>query len=228
MSAECESRAQILLLQADKLNRTVIISCVRLSALATYEVSVNPSVFLRPTASYALLTFSVYNNVLSGVWSVLEVNIGIMCICMPSFSRFLNQVAPSIFTGQSVTIGGGSSHAGPKGSRSSSVFGAPRFPLMRFSFGKKKKNHLDLSFWDATIIKTVDMTVEAVRAEDDHVRLVILKQGRGQVVRSGGCSRGSATRGGSGSTNPEDWEKKAGDSEKRVETGTGGVFDSRT
>ncbi|KAF2441618.1 hypothetical protein P171DRAFT_74974 [Karstenula rhodostoma CBS 690.94] len=138
---------------------TVIISCIRLGALATYETEVNP----------------MYNNVLSGVWSVLEINVGIICICMPSFPRFVSQLAPHFF---------GTTQ------RDSCLYGDIGTPNACGRNGRKK-NATHLSMFDMSIVKTVDMTVEAQRASDDEVRLVVLQQTRTGAPSSTGSADGN-------------------------------------
>ncbi|OAG07589.1 uncharacterized protein CC84DRAFT_1089996, partial [Paraphaeosphaeria sporulosa] len=137
---------------------TVVISCIRLGALATYETEVNP----------------MYNNVLSGVWSVLEINVGIICICMPSFPRFVSQLAPHFFS---------TTH---RDSRLCGEAGTPN------AYGRsgRKKFQTRVSMFEMSIVKTVDMTVEAQRASDDEVRLVMLQQNRRGAPSSASSTAG--------------------------------------
>lgn len=104
----------------------------------------------------------VYNNVLSGVWSVLEINVGIICICMPSFPRFVSHLAPHFF---------GTTH------RESRLYGEA---ATSNAYGRNgmKSNAKRMGMFEMSIVKTVDMTVEAQRASDDEVRLVVLQQNR--------------------------------------------------
>ncbi|KAF2256458.1 hypothetical protein BU26DRAFT_599145 [Trematosphaeria pertusa] len=60
---------------------TIVVSCIRLGALATYATSTNP----------------LYDNLMAGVYSVLELNIGLMCVYMPALRRFLAQLTPRCF-----------------------------------------------------------------------------------------------------------------------------------
>lgn len=62
-------------------NSTIVVSCIRLGALATYATSTNP----------------LYDNLMAGVYSVLELNIGLMCVYMPALRRFLAQLTPRCF-----------------------------------------------------------------------------------------------------------------------------------
>lgn len=36
----------------------------------------------------------MYDNMMAGVYSILELNVGIICVCMPSFRRLFTQTIP--------------------------------------------------------------------------------------------------------------------------------------
>lgn len=61
--------------------RTMIVSCIRIQTIATYGNSANP----------------MYDSLEAALYSVLEQNVGIICICMPMFRRFLGHLFPRCF-----------------------------------------------------------------------------------------------------------------------------------
>jgi hypothetical protein len=117
---------------------------------------------------------------MSAVFSVLEVNVGIICICMPSFRRFLARIIPGCF---------GSTQEYPDSDES---------PNAQISSGKKsgskKKPTLGGSLFDTTIVKTVDTKVEAVKESEDEVRLVELhRDGKNGAVSTTESAEGKAS-----------------------------------
>ncbi|KAF2472741.1 uncharacterized protein BDR25DRAFT_154355, partial [Lindgomyces ingoldianus] len=60
---------------------TLIVSCIRLQKLTQFATTQNPT----------------WDNVPSGYWSMLEVNVGIFCACMPAFRRFVARLLPEWF-----------------------------------------------------------------------------------------------------------------------------------
>ncbi|KAJ4357821.1 uncharacterized protein N0V89_002397 [Didymosphaeria variabile] len=115
---------------------TVVISCIRLWALATYDTEVNP----------------MYNNVLSGV-------------C---------QIVPQVF---------GTTQ------RDSRLYGDAGTPNAYGRSGRKR-NATHANMFDMSIVKTVDMTVEAQRASDEEVRLIVLQQNEKVAQSSTGSADG--------------------------------------
>jgi len=71
--------------------------------------------------------------------------------------------------------------------RDSRLYGEAGTPKV-YGHGGRKRNEIYVSMFNMSIVKTVDMTVEAQRASDDGVRLVVLQQNR----RSAPSSRESA------------------------------------
>lgn len=59
----------------------MIVSCIRIQSIATYGNSANPT----------------YDSLEAAVYSVVEQNVGIICICMPMFRRFLAAISPKCF-----------------------------------------------------------------------------------------------------------------------------------
>lgn len=136
---------------------TIVVSIARLWALAQYGSSTNP----------------IYDNVLSGIFSPLELNVGIICMCMPAFRRFVARYLPHCFGSTS-----GSSDAKYKYREYDD--GTPN---ARISSGKRSGGRggrttdtLGGSLFQTTIMKTVDTRVEETRSEDDEVRLMELKK----------------------------------------------------
>ncbi|KAF2020438.1 hypothetical protein BU24DRAFT_469208 [Aaosphaeria arxii CBS 175.79] len=122
---------------------TIVVSCIRLESLAHFATSTNP----------------MYDNLMSAVFSVLEVNVGIICICMPSFRRFLARIIPGCF---------GTTQAD---SDESGETPNARVSIAKRS-GPKKRPTISGSLFDTAIMKTVDTKVETVKGSDDELRLV--------------------------------------------------------
>ena len=59
----------------------MIVSMIRIRSIATYGNSQNP----------------MYDSLEAAMYSVLEQNVGIICICMPMFRRFLAALLPNCF-----------------------------------------------------------------------------------------------------------------------------------
>lgn len=60
----------------------MIVSCIRIQTIATYGNSNNP----------------MYDSLEAALYSVLEQNVGLICISMPMFRRFLGHLFPRCFT----------------------------------------------------------------------------------------------------------------------------------
>ncbi|KAH5398042.1 hypothetical protein HBI23_132680 [Parastagonospora nodorum] len=124
---------------------TIIVSISRLWALAQYGASTNP----------------IYDNMLSGIFSPLELNVGIIAMCMPAFRRFVARFLPRWF-----------------GSTLGSSANTPRYTAE--ATRRIKQDTLGGSLFQTTIMKTVDVSVkEEVRGEDE-VGLVDLRDGRSE------------------------------------------------
>lgn len=129
---------------------------------------------------YATSANPIYDNMMSGVYSVLEVNVGIICICMPAFRRFMAHLMPHCF---------GSTQNDSKYNRYDD--GTPNAKISSGKRSGRKKSTLDGSLFNTTIMKTVDTRVEAVSKEDDEVRLVELqKNGKSAAGSTNGSTEG--------------------------------------
>ncbi|KAF2635349.1 hypothetical protein P280DRAFT_484724 [Massarina eburnea CBS 473.64] len=127
---------------------TIVVSLVRLSALATYGTTSNP----------------MYDNMMSGVYSVIEGNVGVVCVCMPSFRRFLALFIPNCFDSE-------------ENSKYTPYDDDTPNKLSSSKPSRKKKSTLQGSLFQTTIMKTVDTRVETERHDsDDEVRLVDLQR----------------------------------------------------
>ena len=100
---------------------------------------------------------------------------GIICICMPAFPRFVQHVAPRLF---------GSTH------RDSRLYDEAT-TARPSGFSARKRNPMRASVFEGGIVKTVGMTVEAMRASDDEVRLVVLNQEKKSAPSSAGSRDGA-------------------------------------
>jgi hypothetical protein len=140
-----------------KVISTIVVSCIRLSAVAKYATSTNP----------------MYDNLMSGVYSILEINVGIICVSMPAMRRFLAMLVPKCF-------GSTQNDSKPKYSEE----GMPNSRLKTAST-RRKKSTMHASLFNTTITKTVDMSMESRGREDDEVQLVELrKSGMKPTARS--------------------------------------------
>jgi hypothetical protein len=95
----------------------------------------------------------MYDNLMSGVYSILEINVGIICVLVPScFGSTQNDSKPKF------------SDDGMPNAR------YPSKPTRR------KKSNMNSSLFNTTIVKTVDMNMESSAMDDDEVRLVELQK----------------------------------------------------
>jgi hypothetical protein len=116
---------------------------------------------------------------LSGIFSPLELNVGIIAMCMPAFRRFVARFLPTCFGSTFASSGKytpnakwtpntiGSSGKGSKGRRA-------------------KQDTLGSSLFQTDIMKTVDTRVE--EQTEDQVRLV-------ELGREGGGTSGALSHG---------------------------------
>lgn len=124
----------------------ITISCLRVQTLTQYASTTN----------------ATYDTLASGTWSNVELNVGVICICMPTFRRFLTYTLPDCFGSKEESM---------------SLHGKASVPHGRSSNGNKgskKKSALPDSLFQTTIMKTVDTRVSSVKPEDDEIQLVEL------------------------------------------------------
>ena len=144
---------------------TIIVSCLRVQSLTQYANTTNPT----------------YDTLSSGTWSVVELNVGVFCVCMPAFRRFLAHTMPKCF--------------GSTEDDSESIRDAARTPSQLEGSGakkrSKKKSTLPGSLFDTTgslfettITKTVDTRVESAKPDDDELQLVNMNRSGHSVAES--------------------------------------------
>ncbi|KAH7067227.1 hypothetical protein BKA63DRAFT_581933, partial [Paraphoma chrysanthemicola] len=132
---------------------TIVVSCIRLSAVAKYATSTNP----------------MYDNLMSGVYSILEINVGIMCVSMPAFRRFLARLGPQCF----------GSTQNDSGKPSEDEVPNVRYPSRPV---RRKKSTMSGSLFNTTNSKTIDMTLESNTKDDDEVRLMELQKSGANIA----------------------------------------------
>lgn len=106
-------------------NSIVTISCLREQTLTRYSNTMNPT----------------YDTLASGVWSNVKLNVGVICVCMPTFRPFFALILPRLC---------GSAED------NSSMYGDGQGPKNPSSSGNKiskKKNTLPDSLFASTIMK---------------------------------------------------------------------------
>ncbi|KAL5401423.1 hypothetical protein PMIN06_004714 [Paraphaeosphaeria minitans] len=128
---------------------TMIVSCIRIQTIATYGNSNNP----------------MYDSLEAALYSVLEQNVGLICICMPMFRRFFGHLFPRCFFASSEDDSNFKYDDGTPNARISSG---------KRSTPRNKKSTLDGSLFDTQITKTVDTKVDSTQL-DDEVGLVELQ-----------------------------------------------------
>lgn len=151
---------------------TIVVSCIRLSAVAQYATSTNP----------------MFDNLMSGVYSILEINVGIICVSMPAFRRFLAILVPTCF---------GSTHNDSQPKLSDENVPNARYPS---ASSRPKKSTMSGSLFNSTIMKTVDIGMESRGREDDEVHLVELRKGGAKATAR---SLGEGTEGGESTKEPQ-------------------------
>ena len=103
-----------------------------------------------------------YDTLASVVWSNVELNVGVICVCMPTFRRFFALILPRLCGSAENNL---------------SIHGDRQEPKDPSSSGKKiskKKNTLPDSLFASTIMKTVDTRVSSMKPEEDELQLVEL------------------------------------------------------
>jgi hypothetical protein len=159
------------------ISSTIVVSIIRLWALSHYATSSNP----------------IYDNMLSGIFSPLELNVGIICMCMPAFRRFVARFAPTCF---------GSTFAS---SNRKYYEDEHEHDTVRRSGTKRSKGKRDTlggSLFQSTIVKTVDTQVG--EEGGDQVRLVELGGSMGEMAGKRGVPEG-VYREGNGGVSPREW-----------------------
>jgi hypothetical protein len=106
----------------------------------------------------------MYDNLMSGVYSILEINVGIICVSMPAFRRILAILVPKCF---------GSTQNDSKPKFSDDAMPNARYPSKPT---RRRKSNMNSSLFNTTITKTVDMNMESNAMDDDEVRLVELQK----------------------------------------------------
>lgn len=104
----------------------------------------------------------MYDNLMSGVYSILEINVGIICLSMPAFRRVLARLVPKCF--------------GSTQDDSQPRFNDEEVPNVRYPMKptRRKKGTMNTSLFDTMITKTVDLSMESTARNDDEVHLVEL------------------------------------------------------
>lgn len=138
---------------------------------------------MQSLTQYANTTNPTYDTLASGTWSVVELNVGVFCVCMPAFRRFFAHTMPRCF--------------GTTEDDSGSIRDAARTPSQLERSGSKKprnkKSTLPASLFNtngsmfqSAITKTVDTRVESSKPDDDELQLVELGQAgnHGSVAES--------------------------------------------
>lgn len=151
---------------------TITVSIIRLWALAQYGHSTNP----------------LYDNVLSGIFSPLELNVGIVAMCMPAFRRFMARFAPSWGSSNGSKQYRGYENGTPNGrvsvgrrSKKTDTFGGSLFQtnILKVSFSilvlARSRNILCEHFTNSAP-QTVDTRIEEKTSQDDEVQLVELRK----------------------------------------------------
>ncbi|UPX11213.1 uncharacterized protein EKO05_0001833 [Ascochyta rabiei] len=124
----------------------IAVSCMRIQTLAQYSTTRN----------------TTYDTISRDMWSNIEINVGVICICMPAIRRFLAHTLPQCFASTEDTM---------------SLHGEAQTLDYREPSGKtssKKRRTLSDSLFVTTIMKTVDIRVSSNRPEDDEAQLVEL------------------------------------------------------
>jgi hypothetical protein len=113
----------------------------------------------------------MYDNLMSGVYSVLEINVGIICVSLPSFRRFLAHRVPACF-------GMSQNNSNPNQADEDTTIRPPK------KKSRPSSSMLDASLFSTTMTRTMDVGVESIGKADDEVRLVELKRsGSNQRLR---------------------------------------------
>lgn len=125
----------------------ITISCLRVQTLTKYSNTLNPT----------------YDTLASGIWSNVELNVGVICICMPAFRRFLAHTLHKCFAlrENSLSLPGEANLPN-------------ELPLNRLKRGSKRKTLPD-SLFATTVVKTIN---SKIKAEEDELHLVEMWTGQ--------------------------------------------------
>lgn len=118
---------------------------------------------------------------MSGVYSVLELNVGIICICMPTFRRFLAHFVPNCFA---------SSQTDSNLKNYEDETPNARASTKKSGRSGRKRSTMDGSLFNTTIMKTIDTRVTSLNKDDDEVQLVELQR-NGELQKNGKSVNGS-------------------------------------
>jgi hypothetical protein len=121
-------------------------SCVRVQSLTRYANTTNPT----------------YDTLASATWSVVELNVGVFCVCMPAFRRFLAHAMPTRF---------GFGFSDDDAACTPSELGD-----LDAKNVNKRKGTLPRSLFETNAIKTVDTRMETERPDEDQWQLVAVGQ----------------------------------------------------
>ncbi|KAG9191047.1 hypothetical protein G6011_09135 [Alternaria panax] len=131
---------------------TIVVFCIRLGAVAKYATSTNP----------------MYDNLMSGVYSILEINVGIICVSIPAFRRLLAQIFPKCF-----------------GTTENNSDRTPADDDTPNRLSRKKsrsnKSMLDISLFNTTVMRIVDVNLEGIGKAYDEVHLVELHRSEPKI-----------------------------------------------
>jgi hypothetical protein len=108
---------------------------------------------------------------LSGIFSPLELNVGIIAMCMPAFRRFVARFAPTCF--------GSKFNSSNRKYYEGDTIGSSG---KRVSGNKGKNDTLGGSLFQSTVVRTVDG--RGGEEGGDQVRLVELSGSRGEVGKT--------------------------------------------
>jgi hypothetical protein len=109
---------------------------------------------------------------LSGIFSPLELNVGIIAMCMPAFRRFVARFAPTCF--------GSKFNSSNRKYYEGDTIGSSG---KRVSGNKGKNDTLGGSLFQSTVVRTVDGGLVGEEG-GDQVRLVELSGSRGKVGKT--------------------------------------------
>jgi hypothetical protein len=117
-------------------------SCLRIRSLIQYSITHN----------------ATYDTLSSAIWSSVEINVGVICICMPALRRFLSYVRLKC--------------SGTTTKDSIVLYGDAPSRLLSGKKSSRKKSALPSHLFDTTIVKTIDTRVLSAKAEEDELQLM--------------------------------------------------------
>ena len=157
-------------------------SCLRIGSLTRYATTYNPT----------------YDTLSSAVRSSIKVTVGVFCICMPSFRRFLSHAMSKCF---GATTNGSTTMDGETPTRLSSG--------RRHT---KRKSAMPAYMYGTAIVKTVDthVTFVGVEPQEDEMQLMEINQDKStaksiESVECGPSETGRCERIQQKRIVPDDW-----------------------